>query len=636
MDAAAAGLERFRGALATVGSRLELGAAILDGLRGISAELRAVVVEIDAGGALRTLASAGLSAAARDLVAAHVPWDGAHDRGSETIWVSHLAPDPATLSSRAAFAREGVVCVAYVPCCFGERRLGAFALSFDTPRTFTEQEAAVVASVAAETALMLEHWRQLADPAQLLGVQLLAAQSAAAQSAAALFAGPRLSEVRVAGRGEGQQPAERALLLSTAANLASSLDPDAALERLAMLVVPAIADYAITYACEGQEIRRLGRVHRNPVRGALLDALFASGEPRRDDPYGPGSVIRTGVPLLTPHISDEMLERSCRNAQHRQVVQALAPRSSMVVPLESRGRVIGAITLAATDESGRRYDDADLAFAVELGQRVALLVDNARLYREAREAIRLRDELLAVVSHDLRNPLNTISVASSLLEMRPSPEVSAKAQHSITRAAKQMERLLQDLLDVSRAEAAGMSLERAPVDIAALIDEAHALALPQAEDKAVKLERRVAADVGSVEGDRNRLLQVLGNLLGNALKFVSAGGQVTLGAQHLYGQIRIWISDDGPGIAAEHLSRVFDRFWQARGSGSRGAGLGLAIAKSIVDAHGGQIGVHSQPGEGSTFFFWLPCLPGSAPAWAMEYALRGDARESAVPTPTAE
>jgi signal transduction histidine kinase len=264
---------------------------------------------------------------------------------------------------------------------------------------------------------------------------------------------------------------------------------------------------------------------------------------------------------------------------------------------------------------------------------VALLVDNARLYREAREAIRMRDDILAVVSHDLRNPLNTISVASSLLEMNPSPEVSSKAQRSIGRAAKQMERLLQDLLDVSRADAGGMVVERAPVDVVALIEEAFALSLPQAEDKSVKLERSVAGDVGSIEGDRDRLLQVLGNLLGNAIKFVPPGGRVTIGAQHLYGQIRVWISDDGPGIPAEQVPRVFDRFWQANRSGSRGAGLGLAIAKSIVDAHGGQIGVHSQLGEGSTFFCWLPCSPAAAERKTAEASPRAEARES-VPPPS--
>jgi signal transduction histidine kinase len=639
IDAATAGLQRFRSALAAVRTRHELGVAVLDGLRGIS--LRAVVVELDSSGALRVLAASGLSDAARDLVAAHAPWDavppadvgGVRDHDSETIWVSHLAPDPATLASRAAFARESIVCVAYIPCCFGERRVAALALCFDTPRSFTEHETAAVESVAAETALMLEHWRQLAAPASFSATKS-SAPSAVPQPAHSPAPAAQPDPTHSPSRAGADLGPERAALLSTASNLlASSLDPDAALERLAMLMVPAIADYAITYACEGAQIVRLGRVHCNPIRGALLDALFASGSPSRDDPHGPGAVIRTGVALLVSEITDELLERTSLNAEHRQVVQALAPRSSMLVPLESRGRSIGAITFAYTDESGRRYDDADLAFAVELGQRVALLVDNARLYREAREAIRMRDEILAIVSHDLRNPLNTISVASSLLELNPSPEVSSKAQRSIGRAAKQMERLLQDLLDVSRAEAGGMSIERAPVDVVALIDEAFALSLPQAEDKSVKLERRVAGDVGSIEGDRNRLLQVLGNLLGNAIKFVPPGGQVSIGAQHLYGQIRLWISDDGPGIPAEQVPRVFDRFWQANRSSSRGAGLGLAIAKSIVDAHGGQIGVHSQLGEGSTFFCWLPCSPGSIEIERRgpEASPRAEARESAPP-----
>lgn len=626
IDAATTGLQRFRGALATVCTRQELGAAVLDGLRGISASLRAAVVELGPSGALRVLAASGLSDAARDLVAAHAPWDATCDPPSETVWISHLAPDPATLASRAAFARESIVCVAYTPCCFGERLVAALALCFDSPRSFSEHEAAVVESVAAETALVLEHWRQLAGPtsasASVSPATLSSAQVAPAYAVHAPERAPELGP-------------ERASLLSTASNLlASSLDPDAALERLAMLLVPAIADYAITYACEGAQIVRLGRVHCNPIRGASLDALFASSAPSRDDPHGPGAVIRTGVALLVSEVTHETIERISLNAQHRQALQALAPRSSMLVPLESRGRSIGAIVFAFTDESGRRYGEADLAFALELGQRVALLVDNARLYREARQAIRMRDDILAVVSHDLRNPLNTISVATGLLELNPSPEISIKAQRSIARAAKQMERLLQDLLDVSRADAGGLSIERAPVDVTALIDEAFALSLPQAEDKSVKLERRVAGDVGSIEGDRNRLLQVLGNLLGNAIKFVPPGGQVTIGAQHLYGQVRVWISDDGPGIPAEQVPRVFDRFWQANRSGSRGAGLGLAIAKSIVDAHGGQIGVHSQLGEGSTFFCWLPCPAGAIERRAAEAPPRTEARESAGPPPS--
>jgi signal transduction histidine kinase len=168
-----------------------------------------------------------------------------------------------------------------------------------------------------------------------------------------------------------------------------------------------------------------------------------------------------------------------------------------------------------------------------------------------------------------------------------------------------MDRLIQDLLDVSRIDAGGLSMQLATVEVAPLIDEAYAMALPLAQDKCVQLERRVAEGISAVNGDRGRLLQVLGNLIGNALKFVPTGGKISIGAQDAYGQTRIWVRDNGPGISPESLPRVFDRFWQADRQGGQGAGLGLTIAKSIIEAHGGQIGVQSKAGGGATFFCWL-------------------------------
>ena len=602
----------------------------LDCLRGGLTAAGAAVLELDAEGGWRVAASAGLSEAARELTARHAPWSArasslasslpaspSNEPRSAPVWVTDLQRDAHWAAAGASFAALGIQGLVYVPSCFGERLTGALAVCFDAPRAPSDAGTLLAESVAAELALVIQHRRQLPT-------------SDRAPSAAGMMRSP---SSRVASLSHRER--ERAQLLTGARDLlASSLDPDAMLEQLASLLVPAIADYSVTYACEGPGIRRLGSAHRNPSRAPLLAGLLASGEPTRDDRHGPGAVIRTGAPLLAEHVTEEMIERMTLSPRHRQAVLALGPRSSIVVPLESRGRVVGAISLVATDESGRHYDADDLAFALELGQRVALLVDNARLYREARDAIRMRDDIIAVVSHDLRNPLNTISVASGLLDMSPKPEVAVRAQRSIGRAAKQMERLLQDLLDVSRAEAGGLSLALAPVDIVAVIDEAHALALPRAEDKAVKLERRVSGDLGLVDGDRDRLLQVLDNLLGNAIKFVPAGGTVTIGAQDLYGQIRVWISDDGPGISAENVPRVFDRFWQANRKSGRGAGLGLTIAKSIVDAHGGQIGVHSREGEGSTFFCWLPCSPDSPSRPAADTsAPRTEASRDAVPTP---
>jgi signal transduction histidine kinase len=536
-----------------------------------------------------------------------VTFDG--ELGGAQVWVSDIERDPAWLPARATLGSEGIRAIAFMAAGYGERPIALLALCLTDASALAQIDLSFVETVVCELALVIEHRRQLARSHEALAESPLAPSS---------------------------RDRDRTRLLAALSNaLASSFDPDTTLQKLAAFVVPTLADYAITYACEGSRIRRLGWAHRNPRRTNLLEGLLASGEPTRDDRYGPGAVIRTGAPMLARYVTNEMILRTGQNERHAAAVLALAPCSSMVVPLESRGRIIGAISLSTTDESGRHYDDHDLHFASDLAQRVALLVDNARLYREAREAIRMRDDILAVVSHDLRNPLNTISVASSLLELEPKADVANKAKRSIARAAKQMERLIQDLLDVSRAEAGNLPLSLAPLDVATLIDEAYTLAQPQAEDKSVKLERRVAPDLGTIEGDRDRLLQVLGNLIGNAIKFVPAGGTVTIGAQDLYGQIRLWISDDGPGIAAEHLPRVFDRFWQANRQGRGGAGLGLTIAKSIVDAHGGQIGVHSHEGEGSTFFCWLPCSPAPTVRTPSEATppRSEPARESAVPTP---
>jgi signal transduction histidine kinase len=223
-----------------------------------------------------------------------------------------------------------------------------------------------------------------------------------------------------------------------------------------------------------------------------------------------------------------------------------------------------------------------LRLAMEMAKRTALLLDNARLYAEARAAIRARDDMIAVVSHDLRNPLQSISTSAALLKL--SPTTSSRHLESISIAVAQMDRLLRDLLDISRMDAGQFTIDKRSLDPALLVDEVRKVFAPMAESKGARLAYRVAEDAPPFEGDRSRLLQVLSNLMGNALKFVA----------------------EGESIESEHLAKVFDRFWQADRRSEQGAGLGLAVAKGIVEAHGGAIGVESRKGEGSVFFFLLP------------------------------
>ncbi|MDP9348416.1 MAG: HAMP domain-containing histidine kinase, partial [Gemmatimonadota bacterium] len=238
----------------------------------------------------------------------------------------------------------------------------------------------------------------------------------------------------------------------------------------------------------------------------------------------------------------------------------------------------------------------------------------ARLYGEAQQATRARDEMLAVVSHDLRNPLHAVLIASALLEEFPESQAWAERDRKqveiIRRAADQMTRLIQDLVEVISLEAGPPPLQRAPLDAAGVVNGVVDMLLPIAEEKGVRLETEVAPELPALQADQGRLLQVFSNLVGNAVRFTPEGGTVRLAAERSERHVRFSVSDTGPGIPREHLPRLFDRFWQAQRGTGKGLGLGLAIAKGIVEAHGGRIRAESAPGEGTTFHFTLPAAAG--------------------------
>jgi len=384
--------------------------------------------------------------------------------------------------------------------------------------------------------------------------------------------------------------------------IAGTLDPNEALRQLASRVVPTFADYCVTYVADEGSIHPLGCAHRDPAKSALVAALAHASPVSVEDRWGPGMVIRRGEPCLTTHCSIKEAE-------------ALAPRSMMIVPLNARSRTLGAIAFAATDDSGRRFGDEDLKIGMALASRTALLVDNARLYAEARSAIRARDDTIAVVSHDLRDPLQSIAAAVATLQLEPDDAGKAEGIQSITFASTQMRLLVQDLLDISQIDAGRFSISKDKVDLTALVKEAQTLFQPQAEAKAVRLECQLAADLPPVAADRHRVLQVLLNLIGNALKFVPAGSAITLGAEPDGDAVRVWVADTGIGIADDHLAKVFERFWRADRREGGGVGLGLAVAKAIVEAHGGRIGVTSRLGAGSTFHFTLHVHLAAADSW---------------------
>lgn len=225
---------------------------------------------------------------------------------------------------------------------------------------------------------------------------------------------------------------------------------------------------------------------------------------------------------------------------------------------------------------------------------------------EATVAISARDEVLAFVSHDLRNPLQTILIAAEVLELPIPDDRKAIQVQVIRRAAGRMSRLIEDLLAVSEVEAGRLSLDREPLLLDALFEGVCSQFEPLAAQKRQHLQWKVAPDVPVVEGDPHRLAQALSNLVGNAVKFTPESGMIVVRAVRDNGEVVVSVEDTGIGIPEAEIPHVFTRFWHAGRARRGGAGLGLAITRGIVEAHGGRCGVESVPGEGTTFFFVLP------------------------------
>jgi signal transduction histidine kinase len=291
-------------------------------------------------------------------------------------------------------------------------------------------------------------------------------------------------------------------------------------------------------------------------------------------------------------------------------VEALGASAVLLVPLRAGGRAIGALHLVRA-MPGASHTTDEVQIADQFAGLAALALENARLYQESRRAVRERDDMLAIVSHDLRNPVNAIvMLTGAVLSRDPGDErpllMEREDVEAIRGAARQADGLIQDLQDVSRIANARLRVERRPVFLSDLVKESADMFEPVMEDAVLRFVRRIDDHLPPVQADQRRLQQVLSNLLGNALRFTPHGGEVVLTATCDDRQVRISVRDTGPGVSAEDVPRLFERHWQAPRLLRAGSGLGLFIAKGIIDAHGGEIGVDSELGKGSEFWFTVP------------------------------
>jgi PAS domain S-box-containing protein len=406
--------------------------------------------------------------------------------------------------------------------------------------------------------------------------------------------------------------------------LSASLDYQTALQRLADLAVPRLADWCCVHLVEADgSIHLLAVAHADPSKVALLWEIEKRQPIDPQGRHGVAKVLRTGESKVYAEIPDSALEAVVSDSELLGALRAEGVLSAMCVPLIARGRTLGAISLLSA-KSNHRYGRADLGLVEDLARDAAVAIDNARLYREAQEANRIKDEFLATLSHELRTPLNAILGWAQILQQRKlSAEKMAVGLETIERNARLQTQMIEDLLDVSRIVSGKVYLKLRPVNLMRIVETALNTLSSDAEAKGIELVSFYAAGVGPVSGDAARLQQVVWNLLSNAIKFTPPGGRVEirlsedlapagLGHNSLspVRSVSIAVSDTGIGISKEFLPFVFDRFRQADSTSTRnygGLGLGLAIVRHLVELHGGTVWAES-PGEGlgATFGVRLP------------------------------
>jgi signal transduction histidine kinase len=399
-------------------------------------------------------------------------------------------------------------------------------------------------------------------------------------------------------------------LSESALAISGSLEHDEVLRRVSRVSVPFLADFTIAYLRdEHGNPKYAASSHKEPSKALALTEATKRFEP---DPNNPGcTVIRafaTCQPVVLEKVTPEVLDAQGFSPRVRDAFAALEPASWMTIPLVARDTAIGAIVFVSTDPDWR-YGPRELRIAQLLAGRAALATQNALLFRKERDALATRDEVLAIVSHDLRNPLHTIGMSAQLLLDAVGDE-SQRQRHLqiIVRAKDHMDRLIQDLLDVARIKGGKpLAIEIHRESMLPIVHESCQHFLEAARDKNVQLEWSVDENTSEVMIDRGRIAQVLSNLIGNALKFTPAGGRIEVRVEpHDERTIRVSVRDSGPGIEADNLERIFDAFWQAPRAARLGSGLGLTISRGIVQLHGGRIWAESREGAGSTFQFTLP------------------------------
>jgi signal transduction histidine kinase len=424
-----------------------------------------------------------------------------------------------------------------------------------------------------------------------------------------------------AARTEADAARHRATFLSNAgARLAAAVDYERTLAALAELAVPALADWCLVDVIDEQgRLQRLGLAHDAMLHDARQAEVTHLAGRLPEVPEEIAEVLRSGQGRISERGAD-MLLAGGSEAERRQLAQELALTSAIIVPLMARDRVLGTLTLIATD-SGRRFGPDDLAFATQLAGRAALVIANAQLYKEVQQAVLIRDDFLAVASHDLRSPLAAIRLTAEGLQLRieagplvAGNELATVLAH-IEGACRRMDDLIGGLLDVAQLQMGQpLRLQRASTELVPLVAQVVAECQARTKHAAIAFD---ASQSVSGEWDAARLRRVVENVLDNAVKYSPARGEIHValvrdGTGPAAAAV-LTVEDTGIGIPPEDLPHVFERFRRGSNVLGRvpGTGIGLASARQIIEQHGGTIAVASEMGRGTRFTIRLPLASGA-------------------------
>ncbi|HEU4326319.1 MAG TPA: ATP-binding protein [Roseiflexaceae bacterium] len=494
---------------------------------------------------------------------------------------------PLYVPSRAAFnARYPLLAAtptiteaaAYLPLTVDGRVLGAISIGFATPRVLEDDERAFLEALASQCAQALERAR--------------------------LFEAAQRANQRLA------------LLAEASTQLVASLDYGETLRQIARLCVPRLADWCVVDMPDqdGTLVMQI-IAHVDPAMEQWVRSWRERNPITMDMPSAAQQVILSGEPLLLPDIPDAMIEQAARDAEELDMLRSVGYRSMLIVPLRAHERTIGSLALVTTTASGRRYTPDDLTLLEELARRAGVALDNARLYAESQEAVRTRDQFLAIASHELKTPLTSLLGHTQLLTRRLArgegdPERTRRALQVITSQGQRLNHLITSLLDLSRLQNGQMQLSLAPLDL-------HALAEQVVAEMQTEFERpRIALDAPGapvmIQGDGLRLEQVLINLLQNAVKYSDPDTPITVTLEQDGASAVLAVRDQGIGIPAEVLPHIFGRFYRAPNIDSQnisGMGMGLFLVHEVVSRHDGHVGVSSAVGQGTVFTVTLPLSP---------------------------